>query len=242
MSISCIAIDDDLDSLENLKSYLDKVPDMQLVKTFTEPMKALKEIKTDAAVDIIFLDVEMPALSGIELASLLRQKTKHLIFTTAHAKYAIDAFKVEADAYLLKPYSILHFAKIINNLYPTINQNNEAFALNDQNFFYIPVVNEGGQLIRMNLNDLIVAEELNEDIRFITGEGLFLSAKTNFNKMIKMLRRHPAFIQIQPTVIVAKQHIKSILDHTQVVITTGLTYAIDEAFKDRFAEFIQQQN
>jgi len=242
MSISCIAIDDDLDSLENLKSYLDKVPDMELVKTFTEPLQALQEIATDSSVDIIFLDVEMPTLSGIELASLLRQRTKHLIFTTAHAKYAIDAFKVEADAYLLKPYSILHFAKTINNLYPTINQNNEVFSLNDQNFFYIPVINEGGQLIRMNLNDLIVAEELNEDIRFITGEGLFLSAKTNFSKMIKMLRRHPAFIQIQPTVIIAKQHIKSILDHTQVVITTGLTYAIDDSFKDRFAAFVAQQH
>ena len=86
MSISCIAIDDDPHSLESLMAYMNKLPDLELVQSFTEPLEALAEISDANPVDIIFMDVEMPSLSGIELAGLLRRKTKHLIFTTAHAR------------------------------------------------------------------------------------------------------------------------------------------------------------
>jgi DNA-binding LytR/AlgR family response regulator len=238
MSISCIAIDDDPHSLESLIAYMGKLPDLKLVQTFTEPLQALAEISVSNPVDIIFMDVEMPSISGIELAGLLRQKTKHLVFTTAHAQYAIDAFKVDADAYLLKPYSILHFAKTINNLYPTGKKSPHLFSVFDEHFFYIPLLEENGDLARIDLNELIAVEDFGEDIQFRTTRNTFLSSKSNFIKMLKMLKNHPAFIQISASVIISKQHIKSVLGD-KVLLSGETYYTVSEANKERFANFIK---
>lgn len=238
MSISCIAIDDDPHSLESLIAYMDKLPDLKLVNTFTEPLKALAEISVANPVDIIFMDVEMPSISGIELAGLLRQKTKHLVFTTAHAKYAIDAFKVDADAYLLKPYSILHFAKTINNLYPTGKKTPSPFSIFEDHFFYIPLYGKSGDLARIDLTELIAIEDFGDDIQFKTIKDAFLSPKSNFTKTIKMLRSHPAFIQISNDVVISKHHIKSVLGN-KVLLSGEASYTVEKTHKDHFDVFIK---
>ncbi|MCX3265238.1 LytR/AlgR family response regulator transcription factor [Pedobacter agri] len=238
MSINCIAIDDDPHSLENLIAYMEKLPELNLVQTFTEPLQALAEISVASPVDIIFLDVEMPTLSGIELAGLLRQKAKHLVFTTAHPRYALDAFKVDADAYLLKPYSILHFAKTINNLYPAGSSEQQPFSIFDDHFFYLPLQNGKSELARIDINELIAVEDHQEDVRFITTKNIFTTAKVNFVKMMKMLKQHPGFIQISAAGIISKQHIKSVLGN-QVLLSGEVSYAVADSHKSLFAAFIQ---
>ncbi|WP_053058221.1 LytTR family DNA-binding domain-containing protein [Pedobacter sp. BMA] len=238
MSISCIAIDDDPHSLESLTAYMNKLPDLELVQSFTEPLEALAEISDANPVDIIFMDVEMPSLSGIELAGLLRRKTKHLIFTTAHARYAIDAFKVDADAYLLKPYSMMHFAKTINNLYPTGKKHNTGFSDFEDHFFYLPVQGKEGELIRIDLNELISVEEFGDEVRFKTTVDSFSSARSNFVRTIKMLKEHTAFIQINAFVIVSKQYIKSVLGN-RVLLAGELSYSIAPSHELLFNNFIK---
>jgi two-component system, LytTR family, response regulator len=238
MSISCIAIDDDPHSLENLMTYMEKLPDLKLIQTFTEPLQALEEISVSNPVDIIFMDIEMPSLSGIELAGLLRQKTKYLVFTTAHTRYAIDAFKVQADAYLLKPYSIIHLAKTINNLYPTGTKAKHPFSILDDHFFYIPVKGEDSDLVRIDLNDLVAIEELGEDIQFKTTKNAFLSSKYNFTKTLKMLKENPSFIQVTPTVVISKQHIKSVLDD-KILLSSETSYTVSDTYIELFANFIK---
>ena len=234
MSICCIAIDDDPHALESLTAYMEKLPNLQLLRTFTEPLQALSEISGLNPVDIIFMDVEMPSLSGIELATLLRQKTQHLIFTTAHPKYALDAFKVAADAYLLKPYSIVHFARTINNLYPT-GKKELAFSIMDEDCFYIP---HESDLMRIELNNLISAEIFEEDIELKTMTKDFLFPKLNFINTLKMLRAHPSFIQISPSVFIGKQHIKSVLGN-QVLLSKGISYPVAASHQNAFAHFLQ---
>ncbi|MCZ4243926.1 LytR/AlgR family response regulator transcription factor [Pedobacter punctiformis] len=238
MPISCIAIDDDPSSLENLMAYMSKLPDLNLVKSFTEPLKALQEISASNPVDIIFMDVEMPAISGIELASLLRQKTKYLVFTTAHAKYAIDAFKVDADAYLLKPYSILHFAKTINNLYPSEKKKPLPFSISE-NHFYIPIQTIEENLARIDLNELIAVEILKEDIHFKTLKNNYLSPKLNFLKIVKMLSKYPTFIQVNPKTVISKQYIKNIIGE-QIFLFKSLSYRMEEPFKEAFSDFVKR--
>lgn len=239
MSISCIAIDDDVHSLENLVAYMEKVPELNLVQTFTEPLQALSEISKSQPVDIIFMDVEMPALSGIELASLVRQKAKYLIFTTAHSRYALDAFKVQADAYLLKPYSILNFAKTINNLYPAGSLEQHQFSIFEDHFFYVPLNNENHQLERIDLNQLIAVENRQDEIAFITANHTILSAKIDFAKMMQILTKHPSFIQISSDTIISKQHIKGVFDD-QVLLSSETAFTIADSHKDLFASFLSQ--
>jgi len=234
MSISCIAIDDDPHALQSLIAYVEELPNLELVETFTEPLKALAQILASNPVDIIFMDVEMPSLSGIELATLLRKKTTHLIFTTAHARYAIDAFKVEADAYLLKPYSIMHFSKTINSLYPT-GQKDGDLSLEDS-FFYI-AVEAGGTPVQIDLNELISVETIDDEIRFRTMSKAFTCPKSNFINTLKLLKKHPAFIQVSPSVVIAKQHIRGVFGD-KVLLFGGLSYSVANSHLSAFSSFL----
>ncbi|UKT65325.1 LytR/AlgR family response regulator transcription factor [Pedobacter mucosus] len=237
MSISCIAIDDDPLSLENLAEYMDKIPNMVLIKTFTEPLKALAEISISSPVDIIFMDVEMPSLSGIELASLLRQKTKHLIFTTAHARYAIDAFSVEADAYLLKPYSILNFEKTINSLYPA-KDNILKTASNDDEFL-IPLSKE--KLIKIDLKNLVAIENRVHETILVTTTGNYTTSKDNIDGMLNTLNNHLGFISISEEIIISKQHIKSVLGN-KILLSMETSYILADSHKTLFTNFIDNNS
>jgi DNA-binding LytR/AlgR family response regulator len=238
MPITCIAIDDDPTSLESLIEYIENSPDLELIKTFAEPLQALSEISTANPVDIIFMDIEMPSISGIELASLLRQKTKHLIFTTAHTRYAIDAFKVEADAYLLKPYSVLNFIKTIGNLYPNGKKDINPLTVFEDHFFYIPMQDEGGSLIKIDLDELISIENSHQEIQLKTLHKNYVSAKLDLIKMMKMLKKHPAFLQISENIIIAKQHIKSVLGN-QVLLSGETSYPIAASHQELFTTFLK---
>lgn len=236
MPINCIAIDDDPTSLESLNSYLTNVPDLQLVKSFTDPLKALTDISVSDKVDIIFMDIEMPSLSGIELASLLRQKTKHLIFTTAHPRYALDAFGVSADAYLLKPYTMLHFSETINNLYP--NEKSGSADL-ENNFFLIPLQDEPEDSVKIEFDDLVTLEQINEMIYFKTIKQNYISFKVSFSKMLGLLRNHPSFIQVNSNAIISKLHIKSFLGD-QIVLTGGISVMLANKYRESFILFVKQ--
>ncbi|WP_316829512.1 LytTR family DNA-binding domain-containing protein [Pedobacter aquatilis] len=236
MPINCIAIDDDPNSLENLNSYLISLPDLQLVKSFTDPLKALTDITVADKVDIIFMDIEMPTLSGIELASLLRQKTKHLIFTTAHPRYALDAFSVAADAYLLKPYTMFHFEEAINNLYPNEKSGNTD---PEGNSFLIPSQDESAEAVKVEYDDLIALEQINEMIYIRTIKENYMSFKLSFDKMLSLLRNHPSFIQVSSTAIISKLHIKSFLGD-QIVLAGGFSIPLATKYKDSFLSFVKQ--
>ncbi|MFW0715376.1 LytR/AlgR family response regulator transcription factor [Pedobacter sp. N23S346] len=238
MSISCIAIDDDSHSLENLISYIDKFPELKLIKTFTEPLLALSEISVSEPVDIIFIDVEMPSLSGIELAGLLTQKAENLVFTTAHSIYALDAFKVQADAYLLKPYSILHFAKAINSIYPAGSTEHTIFPVFEDQFFYMPSPENSDDLIRIDLNDLISIERFENEITLVTLNHSFSTSKISIAKMITLLSKNFAFIEISEHVTIAKRHIVSVLDD-QVLLAGEKSYQVADEYKERFEQFVE---
>ncbi|MDN3585806.1 response regulator transcription factor [Pedobacter aquatilis] len=236
MPINCIAIDDDPNSIENLNSYLVKIPDLQLVKSFTDPVQALTDISSAETVDIIFMDIEMPALSGIELAKLLRKKTKHLIFTTAHPRYALDAFNVAADGYLLKPYSLIHFSEAINNLYPNENPIGEELL---EESFSVQLRENTSEAVEIVFNELVMFEQINEMVYFRTINGNYMSFKLNFSKILELLRKHPTFIQVNSSAIISKLHIKSFLGD-QIVLKGGLSTSLASKYKESFVLFVKQ--
>lgn len=235
MQIRCIAVDDDATCLDSLKDYVNKIPDIKLLHTFTNPIEALNTILDEEKLDIVFLDIEMPAISGLDLALRLRSKTKYLVFTTAHTQYAVEAFQVDADAYLLKPYSLLHLAKTINNLYPLGNLTEEKISLIDDNFFYVPTQ---GDLVRIDVNDLISLEELNDDIKFTTISNTYLSARSNFIKTLKILKQHEDFILPANHTILAKQHIKKVTGN-QVLVSNDNIFTVENAFQAQFDFFVK---
>ena len=109
MTINCAIIDDEPLAAGLLKSYVEKTPFLELIGTYGSAIEAMKELRENPA-QLLFLDIQMPELSGIEFAKILPPETK-IIFTTAFQQYAIEGYKVNALDYLMKPISYDDFLK-----------------------------------------------------------------------------------------------------------------------------------
>ena len=106
---SCVIVDDEPIAAKYLALFVDKIEDLNLVKTFSNPVEALDYLEKEQ-IDLVFLDIQMPRLSGIEIAKKISQKSL-FIFTTAYTEYAVEGFDLEATDYLLKPISYDRFFK-----------------------------------------------------------------------------------------------------------------------------------
>lgn len=123
MSLKCIIIDDDQYAIDALAKYIGEMPNLSVYQTYIKPLAALTQIKKEDEIDFIFLDIEMPDISGLELAERLRDKTKFLIFITSHPSYALKAFDLNANQYLLKPITFAKFALAIDYLLKNTTEN-----------------------------------------------------------------------------------------------------------------------
>lgn len=149
----CVIIDDQQHSIDNLANYIEQYSGLEIIKKFTHPLVALKEINGLEKVDVIFMDVDMPELTGIELAKMVRDKTEKLIFTTAHSKYAFEAYELRAEAYLLKPFSFAKFVEEVNRvLSPRISPTSIIEERNST--FFLVKKKEEGNIIKINFEDV----------------------------------------------------------------------------------------
>ncbi len=109
--MNCIIIDDEPKAIEIIERYVQSTPFLKLLQSFRDPMDAVNFIYTNK-VDLIFLDINMPNISGVQIATLFHDKTS-IIFTTAYSKYAIEGFELNAIDFLVKPISFDRFLKAI---------------------------------------------------------------------------------------------------------------------------------
>lgn len=114
MAIKCIVIDDERLARQYIKNYISKIPELELLGDFNSPLKALDLIKT-GEVDLMFIDIQMPDITGIEFVRSLENPPK-VIFTTAYQEYALEGFELSAIDYLLKPFSFERFFQATNKV------------------------------------------------------------------------------------------------------------------------------
>ena len=114
-SYSCVLLDDEPASLLVLENYISRLPDMELAGSFTDVAQAIDSLVELDHIDFLFLDIRMP-VSGIEVARRIRERASFLIFTTAFPQYALKAFSVHADHYLIKPIGFDGFLRAVNQV------------------------------------------------------------------------------------------------------------------------------
>ena len=112
MTLNCMIVDDEPLALDLLESYINKTPFLKLVGRYSSAMEALKELP-DKKVDLLFLDIQMPELNGLEFSKMVNEHTR-IIFTTAFDQYALEGFRVNALDYLFKPISYVDFLQAAN--------------------------------------------------------------------------------------------------------------------------------
>jgi DNA-binding LytR/AlgR family response regulator len=157
--ISCIVVDDEPLALEVVKKYIGKIYFLELKGSFSDAFEAKKMIES-TPVDLIFLDIQMPDLNGIEFSKMISSKNTAVIFTTAFSEYAVEGFNVDAVDYLLKPIEYDRFLKAVYKAKEYIDYLNNQ-EVQDGYIF----VKSDYQMVKINLKDILFIEGLDDYIK-----------------------------------------------------------------------------
>jgi DNA-binding LytR/AlgR family response regulator len=190
--LKCAIVDDESFAIELLADKLKLFSNLDLVETFTNPELALLKIGEEDSIDILFLDIDMPGMTGLELGAKLRKRVKYLIFTTAFSNYALDAFGVKANDYLLKPIEQIRFIESIQSILSlerkrqSTNQSNLLFIKSNLKGKFLSVKLSEVSLIYVEGHKLIM---ISNDQRYETTESL-KNIEARLSDDIRFLRVH----------------------------------------------------
>ncbi|PWS33687.1 LytR/AlgR family response regulator transcription factor [Pedobacter paludis] len=239
MKLKCIVIDDDIHAINGIKSYINTLSNIQLVHAYTDPLEALTEISGGNDVDIIFMDVDMPMISGIELSKAVRHKTSKLIFTTSHSKYAYEAFEMHASAYLLKPYTFARFAETINRLFPQTPNVQNINIQQEDDYFFVRNKNERNNLIKVSYTDIVAVESLQNYVRIYTVDETIVTYIA-LSEIKVILKEYPNFAQAHRSFIIAKNYIEKV-EGNMLKMINNLTVNIGNNYRDEIQAYIREK-
>jgi two-component system LytT family response regulator len=239
MKLKCIVIDDDIHAVSGIKTYINNITNIQLIHSYTDPIQALNEITAGDNVDIVFMDVDMPMISGIELSKAIRHKTDKLIFTTSHSKYAYEAFEMYASAYLLKPYTFARFAETINRLFPHAPSVQNVTVKQDDDYFFVRNKSEKNNLIKVRYTDIVAIESLQNYVRIFTLNETIVSYIA-LSEIKIILKDFPNFAQAHRSFIIAKNYIEKVEGNTLKMIN-DLKINIGNSYRDSIQDYIKEK-
>lgn len=226
--IRCIIVDDEPLAIEILEEYVKKVSWLELVGSLESGLEALDFIQENE-VDLIFLDIQMPDLSGIKTAELVNQRCD-IIFTTAYNQYAIEGFELEAKDYLLKPISFDRFLKSVQRLKP------EKTEPKQQDHDYIFVKTEY-KIKKIRFDEICYIEGMKDYLRIVTQEEKIMTL-LSFSKLMPKLPA-ASFVRIHKSYVVAVDAIDSIEKGKVRVEDTLLP--IGETHREAFLKLIGER-
>lgn len=224
MILNCAIIDDEPLALELLSNYVKKTPFLNLTGGYNSAIAAIKDLKTNP-VDVIFLDIQMPELSGLEFAKILPKETK-IVFTTAFNKYALEGYKVDALYYLLKPIAYEDFLAAANKAMDWFSMMKKTETYKRDGFMF---VKSDYKLVSVRLNSILYIEGLKDYVRIYLDNGDKILSLMNMKKLEDYLPK-PEFMRVHRSYIVHMTKIQMV-DRFRMVF--GETYIpISESYKD----------
>ena len=237
--IRCIAIDDEMLALDLIEDNIKKVPFLELVQTCRSAIEAM-EVLRNQPVDLLFLDIQMPDISGIQMLKSLHNKPL-VIFTTAFSTYAKEGFDLDVIDYLLKPYSFERFLKAVNKVHEYMDLHDRAISqATTKEIVASPTylfVKADYKLYKINLCDILYIEGLKDYVKiFITEKPIVtqMSMKTLEEK----LPSHD-FIRVHRSFIVAFNKIDFVQKH---MLTIGKKeIPISEHYRDQLFSIINRE-
>ncbi|MDZ7877226.1 MAG: LytTR family DNA-binding domain-containing protein [Saprospiraceae bacterium] len=247
--MTCLIVEDEPLARHLITQYVEKILSLNLVKACSNPLEAI-EILRSTHIDILFLDVQMPEITGTTLLKLL-QKKPYIILTTAYSEYALEGYELEVSDYLLKPITFERFLKAVERATQrlTIGQNNggevhtEEPLLTDktnnsesiQPFIF---VKDGTKLVKIKLSDIMYIEGLKDYITIYTPNKKIVSLQRI--KVLEAQLPDNQFIRIHNSYIVALAWIDSI--HKERVEIGKNLLPISDTYRKAFKDFIDRNN
>lgn len=241
--INCIVVDDEPLALELMEFYVQRVPFLNLVGKSSDAFGAMKLIQ-EQPVDLMFLDIEMPDLNGIEMLRTKRDLPR-VIFTTAYPNYAVEGFTLNALDYLLKPIPFERFVQAVNKAQEQLAGKREPAqavsgaigtgAAGDPQFIF---VKSDTQLLKVYLQDVLYIEGLGDYVKIHTKGKVIVTLQTLKNLAGKLPAER--FIRVHRSFIVALDKIDSINGQTIFIGTHQVP--IGNLYRDSFFEIVNQRN
>lgn len=247
MNLTCAIIDDEPLAVNLLKSYVMKTPFLELKGTFGSALSALSELSLHS-VDLLFLDIQMPELSGMELSSMLEGDTR-IIFTTAFQQYALDSYKVNALDYLLKPISYPDFLKSVNKAVQWFEMARKAASETSEQTVKSSdakprpesiFVKSEYKLRQIELSKILYIEGLKDYVKiYVEGEAHPILSLMSMKAMEEMLP-DDQFCRVHRSFIVQPEKIR-IIERNRIVF--GKEYIpISDNYKQKFLDFVSRRS
>ena len=235
MKLTCAIIDDESLAVELLESYVRKTPFLELKGAYNGGITALEALKTEP-VDLLFCDIQMPELSGLEFARIISKETK-IMFTTAFNQYAIDGYNVNALDYLLKPISFDRFLQTANKALEWFDIQDRQKTMREDRFVF---VKSEYKLQKINFDDILYVEGVKDYVKFyFTDSSKNIMSLMNMKKVEEYLPS-PEFMRIHRSYIVHMPKVE-LVDRFRIVI--GDQYLpISESYKNEMLKYIDSHS
>jgi two-component system LytT family response regulator len=236
---TCLIVEDEPLARNLLTEYVKKVPFLTLVKACSNPMEALEVLRNNA-VDILFLDIQMPEITGITLLKVL-QKKPMVILTTAYSEYALESYELDVVDYLLKPITFDRFLKAVDKASQRINAPassspatpEKTFTESSPDFVF---VKDGTKLVKINFADILYVEGLKDYVTIHTKTQKVISLQRL--KTLELQLPADKFIRIHHSFIIALKAIDVI--HKGEVQIGSAMIPISDTYRKAFKDFIEK--
>jgi two-component system, LytTR family, response regulator len=234
--INCIIVDDEQHAIDILKHYVGQTPYLNLAGAFTNPLEALQIVATQK-IDLIFLDIQMPELSGIDFIKAIHGKAR-VILTTAYSEFALESYELDVVDYLLKPVRLPRFLLAVQKAVKEIEENNAAPSTTESQGDYIFVKTESkGKLLKINLNEIDYIEGMKNYVAiYCNGRKTMVYATM---KDIQERLPNKDFIRVHKSFIIAISKITGIEGNLVRLKDVNTEILIGENYKSHLMEIIR---
>ncbi len=237
LKLRCVIVDDEPLAIEKLVNYAAKVPFLEVEKTFSNGMDALDYIKS-TKIDLLFLDVQMEDITGIQLLEIIKDKP-YVVLTTAYDQFALKGYELDVNDYLLKPISFDRFLKAVHRIYDLITSCAPQTSTNEQvteakvkgpGFMFVKTEY---RMQKVNFDDIYYIEGMKDYLRIVMANERIMTL-TNFKSIMEMLPED-SFYRIHKSFVINISKIDSIERNHVIILKERL--AIGENYrKDFFAQ------
>jgi len=234
--MKCVIVDDEPLAREVLEAFAAKVPFLEVLVSCKNAYEALEVLQKET-VDLIFLDIQMPDLSGIQLYESLTYKPL-LIFTTAYSNYAVEGFDLDAVDYLLKPFSFERFLKATNKAFSVYNQQNSSSTKEGEPSRDFMFVKDGTKIVKIAYDDILYLEGMKDYVKIVMKDKFVLTL-ISMQKMAEKLPKN-TFVRIHRSFIASVTKIDSI-ERNRVLIA-GNWLPVGTSYKEQLSRVLRRIN
>ncbi|PJJ08445.1 LytTR family two component transcriptional regulator [Flavobacterium sp. 1] len=232
MKINCLIIDDEPLAINVIKNYLEPVENFEVINTFSNPIEGLNFLKNNK-VDVIFLDINMPVLDGINFIKSL-ENPPILIITSAYSQFAIETYELDVLDYLVKPIEFPRLMKTLNKISKRLNNNSNTPQENNPESPFIFVKIDKKRMKKIFFNEILVIESLKDYLKIntLTGKYIIHSTLSDFTDLLPERN----FLRIHRSYTIAIDKIDAVEGNS--IEIEGLRYVIGRSYIDHVKQRI----